>query len=196
VTVCLATFSRAIGGTCTEYWRRAFPDLRRTVNITLSEFRRTANLLFLLFQKAQARPINSIQLELDGLLNDCRQAVARIQILHSHLLAAGDTSWWDTPGVDNGRAGAPFVAAVKIESKDGGSVGDAVESLSKAIRQRAADALGAAALYQVTQRYVMVHEGEPTEIGLRGLDALRTIGEARADNQRAPELLRSLYRYP
>jgi hypothetical protein len=153
-------------------------------------------LFFLLFQQAQARPLSSIQLELDGLLNDCRRAVPRMQILHSHLLAAGDTSWWDTPGVDNGRAGAPFVAAVKIETRDDDCVGDTVASLSKAIGRRAAGALGTATLYRVTRRYVMVHEGEPTEIGLRGLDAFRTIGEAQADNQRAPELLRSLYRYP
>ena len=39
----------------------------------------------------------------------------------------------------------------------------------------------------------MVEQGRPTLIGLRGLDAVRTIEEANAVNQCDPAVLRAIY---
>jgi hypothetical protein len=153
-------------------------------------------LLFLLFQAAEAPSLEAIQLGLQQVLIECRRQVPRLQILHSHLLAAGDTHWWNTPGVDNSPGGVTFAAAAKLAIARDESVDEAVQAVAQAIRRRAPGTLGAATLYRVTARFVMVHAGEPTEIGLRGLDTLRTIGEAQARNQRDPQLLRTLYRYP
>jgi hypothetical protein len=149
--------------------------------------------LFLLFQNEAARPTVT---ELHSVLRHLLDAVPRVHVVHSHLLAAGDVSWWNTPGVDNGEGGAPFVAAVKLHVGRDFGTDDQVKAISPALQRRPVTALGRAALFGVNQRYVMVHGGEPSEIGLRGLDAFRTIGEAAAENQRSSELLRSLYRYP
>ena len=56
----------------------------------------------------------------------------------------------------------------------------------------AADMLSAAA-YLLDERHVMVTAGKPTPIGLRGLDAVRTIEEAGADNQLSDAVVRAVY---
>jgi len=56
----------------------------------------------------------------------------------------------------------------------------------------ASDKLPAAA-YLLDERHVMVESGKPTEVGLRGLDAVRTIDEAGADNQLSDAVVRAIY---
>ncbi len=47
--------------------------------------------------------------------------------------------------------------------------------------------------YRLDARYVMVDDGRPTPLGLRGLDAVRTIEEAGAANQLEPAVVRAVY---
>jgi uncharacterized protein (TIGR02118 family) len=47
--------------------------------------------------------------------------------------------------------------------------------------------------YLLDERHVMVEGGRPTPVGLRGLDAVKTIEEAGADNQLSDALVRAVY---
>lgn len=49
------------------------------------------------------------------------------------------------------------------------------------------------AAYLLDERHVMVEGGKPTPVGLRGLDAVRTIEEAGADNQLSAAVVRAVY---
>lgn len=49
------------------------------------------------------------------------------------------------------------------------------------------------AAYSVDEVHVMVEAGMPTAVGLRGLDAVRTIKEANGHNQFLPEVVRAIY---
>ncbi len=49
------------------------------------------------------------------------------------------------------------------------------------------------AAYLLDERHVMVESGKPTPVGLRGLDAVRTIEEAGADNQLSEAVERAVY---
>lgn len=64
--------------------------------------------------------------------------------------------------------------------------------LDRASAAAAAKNLTAAA-YLTDESYVMVEKGRPTPIGLRGLDAVKTIQEAGADNQLSPDVVRAIY---
>lgn len=50
--------------------------------------------------------------------------------------------------------------------------------------------------YLLDGEYVMVAEGAPTTLGLRGLDAARTIEEAGADNQLSDAVVKAVYGIP
>lgn len=50
-----------------------------------------------------------------------------------------------------------------------------------------------AAAYLLDESHVMVEGGKPTPVGLRGLDAVRTIEEAGADNQLSDAVVRAVY---
>jgi EthD domain len=50
-----------------------------------------------------------------------------------------------------------------------------------------------AATYLADESYIMVEAGHPTPVGLRGLDAVKTIQEAKADNQLSPDVVRAIY---
>lgn len=53
-----------------------------------------------------------------------------------------------------------------------------------------------AAAYLLDERHVMVEDGRPTPVGLRGLDAVRTIEEAGAENQLSDAVVRAVYGLP
>ncbi|HET6526381.1 EthD domain-containing protein [Sphingopyxis sp.] len=50
-----------------------------------------------------------------------------------------------------------------------------------------------ASAYLLDERHVMVEDGRPTPVGLRGLDAVKTIEEAGADNQLSDAVVRAVY---
>jgi hypothetical protein len=67
-----------------------------------------------------------------------------------------------------------------------------------AIAPHAADAAepeidGRIGIYRANEIHIMVENGFPTAVGLRGLDAVRTIMEAGADNQLAYEVVEDIY---
>jgi uncharacterized protein (TIGR02118 family) len=49
------------------------------------------------------------------------------------------------------------------------------------------------AAYLLDEQHVMVEGGKPTPVGLRGLDAVRTIEEAGAENQLSDAVVRAIY---
>ncbi|MGQ0618916.1 MAG: EthD domain-containing protein [Panacagrimonas sp.] len=110
--------------------------------------------------------------------------------LRRHLLASGDPLLWNTvPGVDNAEAGARHSAVIQVRWKDR-------EAALAAVDRRTDSRIGAftgVQAYRVTSRCAMMVQGRPTHLGLRGLDVLRTIEAAGAENQKQAEVLRCLF---
>ena len=118
---------------------------------------------------------------LDGesVAQDLAQAGASMVSLHD--LSGADPAGWNETDVEEGGASRSFGAVIQCWWAD-------------AALARAVDASnGEIACYCTDARYVMVDEGAPTPLGLRGLDAIRTIEEAGAVNQHDPEVLRAIY---
>jgi len=65
-----------------------------------------------------------------------------------------------------------------------------------AINNATTESRGEIAAYRVDEIYVMVDRGRPTQLGLRGWDALRTIHEAGAANQLEDSVVAAIYRLP
>lgn len=108
---------------------------------------------------------------------DPADAAARLQAagpayLASYDLTTGDPSGWN----DTDAADARFAAL--LHSRWEGEA-PAMEP--------------PVATYRLDARYGMVEGGRPTTIGLRGLDAARTIDEIGADNQLADDVVRAVY---
>jgi hypothetical protein len=106
--------------------------------------------------------------------------------LSTHDLRSGDPGAWNDTDVDDSGAGRRFAAVLQADWPDTGT------GLA-AIRRVVAAARGQIAAYQVDATYLMVDGGRPTQLGLRGLDAVRTIEEAGAVNQCEPTIVRAIY---
>lgn len=99
-------------------------------------------------------------------------------------------------------AGAGYLATYDLTGGDpaawnGTDQGEGVFGLlihgiwpTDAAAQSALDAQGG---YAVNESHVMVERGKTTPVGLRGLDAVRTIAEAGADNQLSDDVVRAIY---
>ncbi len=103
-----------------------------------------------------------------------------------HDLSGADPSGWNDTDVEEGGASRLFGTVIQCWWADRGqghvALADAVEVSG-----------GHIACYRTDAQYRMVEQGRPTLVGLRGLDAVRTIEEAQAANQREPEVLRAIY---
>ncbi|QGZ31178.1 EthD domain-containing protein [Stutzerimonas stutzeri] len=115
--------------------------------------------------------------------------------LRIHALASGDPHLWSTPDVDNQQSTAnAFDAVIQIE---GIGTLETLETLRQACetasRQGLFEAVGKLQLYRTAACHPMVRDKLPTQLGLRGLDALQTIVAAGADNQLQEAILRCLY---
>jgi uncharacterized protein (TIGR02118 family) len=106
--------------------------------------------------------------------------------LSTHDLTSGDPGAWNATDVDDGGTGRRFVAVVHGEWRD-------ETAALTAIRRCVAVSAGDVAAYRIDAAYVMVEAGRPTQIGLRGLDAVRTIEEAGATNQLEEDVVRAVY---
>lgn len=106
--------------------------------------------------------------------------------IHLHDLSGGDPAGWNDTDVDDGGSGRQFAALVHGCWKD---EGDALSAARNAI----AATKGAVAAYRLDERHVMVEHGRPTPVGLRGLDAVRTIMEAGALNQLEADVVEDIY---
>lgn len=93
--------------------------------------------------------------------------------LAAYDLTSGDPAGWNDTDV----AGERYVALLHSRWEAGAA--PAIDPPVTALRLDA--------------RYAMVEGGRPTTIGLRGLDAARTIAEIGADNQLADDVVRAVY---
>jgi hypothetical protein len=136
---------------------------------------------------------NGVTAALDELLVPPLCTIDGLLKIRVHVLLSGEQQSWQTEGVENQQtADTAFDAIVQLDFG------------SAPTRETIRMALAAipAALYQVMPRiqvyparacHVMVEGGRPTELGLRGLDAQRTIAAAGAANQRSDAVLRCVY---
>ncbi|WP_296257836.1 MULTISPECIES: EthD domain-containing protein [unclassified Pseudomonas] len=114
--------------------------------------------------------------------------------LHMHVLSSGDPSQWRTAGVDNQQSTATtFEAVLRIEGLDSQLTLDSIKGACALGHPHDYEALGRLHLYRIDDRHVMVENGQPTHLGLRGLDALQTITLAGADLQLQRAVTRTLY---
>src|SRR3546814_19582081 len=95
---------------------------------------------------------------------------------YTTLFRSGDPSGWNQTDT-SGRVFGSLIHGIWPE---------------RAVAIATAEKLPAAA-YLLDERHVMVEGGKPTTVGLRGLDAVRTIEEAGADNQLSDEVVRAVY---
>lgn len=113
-------------------------------------------------------------------LDACEKGIAALGdnplYLGLYDLTGGDPSGWNQTDT----SGAVFTALLHGIWPDREAAVAAAASLD-----------GAA--YLLNERHVMVENGKPTTVGLRGLDAATTIAEAGADNQLSPEVVRAVY---
>ncbi|RYM07923.1 EthD domain-containing protein [Sphingobium cupriresistens] len=103
-----------------------------------------------------------------------------------HDLSGADPAGWNNTDVNECGASRLF-GAVMQSWWSGPAQADA--ALADAVRSSG----GRIVCYRTDARYAMVEQGRATLIGLRGLDAVRTIEEANAGNQRELSLLRAIY---
>ena len=95
-------------------------------------------------------------------------------------LRQGDPSAWNA--IDAAQSGdCRFVAALHGDA-------ESFEQVTRAI-----GATLSATAYAVDEAYVMVRDGKPTPVGLRGFDAVRTIEEAGAGNQLTTEVEQAVF---
>lgn len=113
-------------------------------------------------------------------------AAAGAAMVALHDLSGADPAGWNDTDVEEGGASRLFGAVIQCWWDDPAAADTALAGVVRGSG-------GAIACYRTDARYPMVEAGRPTQIGLRGLDAVRTIDEAGAVNQRAPELLRAIY---
>lgn len=97
----------------------------------------------------------------------------------SYDLTSGDPASWNDTDADDGGHGRRFVAVIHAQCHDNPLIDDLVRE--------------GVAIYRLDEAHVMVEGGFPTPIGLRGLDSVRTIVEAGADNQLAREVVHAIY---
>jgi hypothetical protein len=96
--------------------------------------------------------------------------------IECHDLTGGDPAAWNDTDVATLVADRHFATLIRAEWTD--------EAEARAAAQAAMRASGGRLFaFKVDAAFVMVNDGRPTPIGLRGLDAVRTIEEAKAANQ-------------
>jgi hypothetical protein len=106
--------------------------------------------------------------------------------LHVHDLTSGDPTAWNKTDVDDGGAGRRFISVMHGRWRSS-------DAAAAAITRAVAAGRGAIAAYRVDHAFVMVEQGTPTALGLRGWDALQTIREAGATNQLESRVTRAIY---
>lgn len=104
-----------------------------------------------------------------------------------HDLTSGDPSAWSSTATEAGSGSSPrFVGVVHAEWQDSRR---AVSGIGRCV----AASRGRVTAYRIDETHVMVEGGRPTQVGLRGLDAVRTIHEAGAVNQLDEAVIRAIY---
>ncbi|HBO3353826.1 TPA: EthD domain-containing protein [Pseudomonas aeruginosa] len=148
---------------------------------------------FILLGKRPGSSGNELATTLEPLLI-ALSSQARISRLKVHNLGSGDPSLWDTEGVDNHQTPATtFDAVLQVSGREMHdtllSIRDALELVPPGVLE----GIGKLQLYPVAATHAMVLQGRPTQLGLRGLDALRTINAAGAANQLSEAVTHCIY---
>jgi len=117
-----------------------------------------------------------------------------LKVRYHHFMPY-DASAWDTPGVDNQlTAGEAYQGWLELIYPDRQRAAAALRS--DGVMDVLSDApshLAAAHTYPVAEVWTPLIDGRPTQIGLRGYSAWRTIDRVGADNQKGAAVLRLLY---
>ena len=103
--------------------------------------------------------------------------------LRQFNLTGGDPAAWNDTDVDDAGRGRRFVLLVEASWAEAHDRNDAIASLREF----------GVGVYVTDEVHAMVLGGRATPVGLRGLDAVRTIREAGADNQFDPAVEDALY---
>lgn len=122
----------------------------------------------------------------DGAAIAAAVAASGASLVYVYDLTGGDPAGWNDTDVDDGGASRRFAAVIHAVWPDDAAA-------MAAIRHAVASSGGQAVAYRTERKHVMVEQGRATVVGLRGLDAARTIEEAGAVNQLEPEVTRAIY---
>ena len=144
----------------------------------------------LLLQSPAGSAAETVEAEIAASWAPAFLASKGIDSLRVHALASGDPSQWNTAsGVDNTLKGKQNSVVVQASWESNAAAADAIEAL----RAMTSSALSSVLVYRVRERYEMVANGRPTQLGLRGVSALQTIEQAGADNQKQADVIRCVY---
>jgi hypothetical protein len=149
--------------------------------------------MFMLLGSRPGCTRDSVSTALNTLLLPSLRAMEALCGLRIHMLLSGEQESWRTEGVDNRQTSeTAFDAIVQLDfaSEPGREI---VRQALAAVPPALYQILPRLQVYPVRACHVMVDGGKPTELGLRGLDAQRTIAEAGASNQRSEEVLRCVF---
>jgi hypothetical protein len=106
--------------------------------------------------------------------------------VRTYDLTSGDPRDWNDTEVDEDGRDRRLVAVLLARWTDRR---EALATIRRVVQASG----GQTAVYEVEATHVMVLDGKPTPVGLRGLDAVRTIEEAGADNQLQDDVVRAVY---
>jgi hypothetical protein len=149
--------------------------------------------VFLLFGSLPGSTSQGVAAALDALLAPTLGAMPALQRMRCHLLRTEDSLGWRTAGVQNTQTDdTAFDAIVQIDFS-GTADEESLRSSLAAAPPALFEIFPRIDAYPVRGRYVLVEHGRPTELGLRGLDTMRTIEAAGAVNQRSAAVLRCVY---
>lgn len=109
-----------------------------------------------------------------------------VKSLKKYDLTGGDPSAWNKTDASDGQKGRLFTTLLETRWNDKADLKATIQK----IPQVSADRVG---IYIVDETYKMVDGGFPTHIGLRGLDAVKTIEEAKAENQLERSVVKEIY---
>ncbi|REG46448.1 hypothetical protein EQ718_06310 [Paracoccus versutus] len=148
--------------------------------------------VYVLFQSAQSPEPEEVGKALARIAEGISKADPALKPMTGHTLTQGNHEWWNTPNVAGQVAGLNYIAALRIRREAEKSLGE----IADVIGELDSVPLDRFAIYRVAARYRMVADGQPTPLGMRGLDIMRTIHQAGAAEQGSDALLRSLFVHP
>ena len=119
--------------------------------------------------------------------HDTRSVAERLcgsdpEYLCRYELESGDPGTWNATDVDEGGASRRFAAVFHAVWRGQAAADAALSALPSVV-----------ARYRLDEVHVLVEDARATPLGLRGLDALRTIREAGAENQLDPVVENAIY---
>lgn len=127
----------------------------------------------------------------DKALASLSQRCTGVHWIRSHYFAPYQPDAWEAPQVNHNPT-VVYDAALELTFANGTA---AQACLSDAVLEplRSGEPERTVTVYPVSARYQMVRDGQPTQLGLRGLPAWQLIQDLNARNQMSPAILNVLY---